>query len=435
MVEKLSRGYKKTEIGIIPESWEVKSIGDITVEHKQGYYTEEQYTNQGCYLIRITDLNNPRIDFEDMPKVRVSDTTYKQYEVIEGDFLFARSGAIGRYGIFEKNYPCSIFASYLIRFRFNKEMANMYFIGHFYSSNYSVSQLNAITQGSTNININAENIKAIKIPIPPLLEQTGIANALTDMDNLISSIERLIAKKQIIKQGVMQELLTGKIRLNGLDKGLTAPNGYKKTEVGEIPTEWGVEKLGNMTLLMTNGFVGTIKEHYSEYGEGVIYIQGYNVEENSFNFNGIKRVTSEFHRKHAKSCLQEDDLLTVQTGDVGLTTIVPKELEGSNCHALIITRFLKDKYKAKFYSYYLNSPIGRRRLKDIETGTTMKHINVGEMIHFLVPVPPLTEQNAIVEILSAMDEEIEKLASKNSKYKAIKQGMMQELLTGKRRLV
>ena len=79
-------------------------------------------------------------------------------------------------------------------------------------------------------------------------------------------------------------------------------------------------------------------------------------------------MTSEFHKRQSKSCLREGDLLTVQTGDVGLTTYVPSELVGSNCHALIITRFKKDKYIPKFFSYYLNSNQGRGRLKEIETG-------------------------------------------------------------------
>ena len=119
------------------------------------------------------------------------------------------------------------------------------------------------------------------------------------------------------------------------------------------------------------------------------------MEENSFNFNGIKYVTLEFHKKQSKSCLREGDLLTIQTGDVGLTSYVQSELAGSNCHALIITRFKKDKYIPKFFSYYLNSHKGRTRLKEIETGTTMKHINVGDMVQFLVPYPPTKAEQTV----------------------------------------
>jgi type I restriction enzyme S subunit len=207
-------------------------------------------------------------------------------------------------------------------------------------------------------------------------------------------------------------------------------DGYKQTEVGLIPLNWEVASMRSLTTLMTNGFVGTAKSHYTESRDGVLYIQGYNVKENSFNFRGIKKVDSEFHKRNKKSDLKEGDLLTVQTGDVGLTTIVPKELEGSNCHALIISRFKKNKAYPWYYTQYFNSKQGRARLVELETGTTMKHINVGELQHWLVPLPPtLEEQKAIATALSDVDNLISNLDGLILKKKAIKQGAMQQLLT------
>ena len=212
------------------------------------------------------------------------------------------------------------------------------------------------------------------------------------------------------------------------------PKGYKQTEVGVIPEDWMSPTLGEITKLMTNGFVGTAKKHYVENENGILYIQGYNVEENSINFHGIKYVSHEFHQEHMRSCLKEFDLLTVQTGDVGLTTFVPKKLEGSNCHALIISRFDLNKAYPIFISYYINSNPGRARLRLIETGTTMKHLNVGDVLNFTVPLPSKKEQQAIAEALSDADALIESLEQLIAKKCQIKQGAMQELLTGQRRL-
>lgn len=210
---------------------------------------------------------------------------------------------------------------------------------------------------------------------------------------------------------------------------------FKQTEVGLIPEDWGTEALGSLTVQMTNGFVGVATTHYTENESGVLYIQGYNVEENSFNFHGIKYVTEEFHRQHLKSCLREGDLLTVQTGNVGLTTVVPPNLAGANCHALIISRFDQKRVVPKYIAYCLNSKIGRSRLKLIETGTTMKHLNVGDMLHFMVPFPPtVVEQQAIATALSDADALIESLEQLLAKKRQIKQGAMQELLTAQRRL-
>jgi type I restriction enzyme S subunit len=196
-----------------------------------------------------------------------------------------------------------------------------------------------------------------------------------------------------------------------------------------------VTPLHDVTVLMTNGFVGTATRHYASTNNGVMYIQGYNVEENSFNFHGIKYVTEAFHKAHMKSCLRTGDLLTVQTGEVGLTTIVPEHLAGSNCHALIISRFDQRRVFSAFVSYYLNSAPGRSRLRLIETGTTMKHLNVGDVLQFTIPLPPTkAEQEAIFDALSDADALIESLEQLLAKKRNIKQGAMQELLTGKRRL-
>lgn len=211
---------------------------------------------------------------------------------------------------------------------------------------------------------------------------------------------------------------------------LEMKRGFKQTEIGLIPEDWDIATMRSLTTLMTNGFVGTAKSQYTEARDGVIYIQGYNVKENSFNFSGIKKVNPEFHKKNKKSDLKEGDLLTVQTGDVGLTTIVPKELEGSNCHALIISRFKSNKAYPWYYTQYFNSKQGRARLVELETGTTMKHINVGELQHWLVPLPPtLAEQKAIATALSDVDDLISSLNALIAKKKAIKQGAMQQLLT------
>ena len=211
------------------------------------------------------------------------------------------------------------------------------------------------------------------------------------------------------------------------------PTGYKSSPLGIIPEDWEVKRLGECTNLLTNGFVGVATPHYTEDSDGITYIQGFNVTEGGFNLTGVKKVTKSFHKKNSKSSLREGDLLTIQTGDIGLTTIVTKELEGSNCHALIISRF-KEMIMPQFMLYYYNSTIGRNRFRIIETGTTMKHINTGDLVKFSIPVPPLSEQQRIVSVLSLWDTAIDKQTALIEKLTLRKRGLMQQLLTGKKRL-
>ena len=292
------------------------------------------------------------------------------------------------------------------------------------------SEFEGLATQNAQLNINLEKLNPYLLALPPLPEQRSIAQALSDVDALIAALDKTIAKKRAIKTATMQQLLTGKKRLPGFGEG----KGDRQTEVGVIPEDWDVVTIREITTLVTNGFVGKATDHYTDKDDGVIYIQGYNVEANSFNFNGIKKVTPEFHKAHQKSCLKKDDLLTVQTGEVGLTTIVPESLEGANCHALIISRFKKA--YPWFYAYYFNSPLRRLRLRNLEVGTTMMHINVGELLPWQVPyLPEVAEQQAIAAVLSDMDAEIAALETGLVKTQSIKQGIMQELLTGRTRLV
>ena len=212
------------------------------------------------------------------------------------------------------------------------------------------------------------------------------------------------------------------------------PAGYKQTEVGVVPEDWEAKPMRTLTSLMTNGFVGTVTNDYVDSEDGVLYVQGYNVEENGFNFHGIKRVSKAFHAKNQKSCLQAGDVLTIQTGDIGVTTVVPAELAGANCHALVISRFDMRVSDPVFYCQYFNSERGRAAFKEIETGSTMKHLNVGDMVNLIVPLPPLPEQRAIAAALSDVDALLAKLDQLIAKKRGLKQAAMQQLLTGQTRL-
>ncbi|HXI24662.1 MAG TPA: restriction endonuclease subunit S [Pyrinomonadaceae bacterium] len=210
--------------------------------------------------------------------------------------------------------------------------------------------------------------------------------------------------------------------------------GYKQTEVSVIPEEWEVRTLRSLTTLLTNGFVGTATSAYVDNDEGVLYIQGYNIQENGFNYHGIKRVSKSFHARNQKSCLQPGDLLTIQTGDIGVTAVVPPALAGSNCHALVISRLDKRVCEPGFYCQYFNSERGRVAFKEIETGSTMKHLNVGDMKRLLLPFPPIEQQRAIAVALKDVDALLAALDQLIAKKRDLKKGAMQRLITGHQRL-
>ncbi|MFC2130613.1 restriction endonuclease subunit S [Bacteroidota bacterium] len=210
---------------------------------------------------------------------------------------------------------------------------------------------------------------------------------------------------------------------------MTTKAKYKKTKIGDIPVDWEAVALNESIVMMTNGFVGTATPFYTDASIGVTYLQGYNVRDNKIDLTGVTHVTTEFHEKQKKSKLKEGDMLTVQSGHIGTTAIVPYSLKGCNCHALIITRLDKQNVYPNFLAYYFNSSIGRSRLSGIMVGSTILHINVKDFKKIKLPLPPLPEQKKIAEILSTVDEHIEATDAIITETEQLKKGLMQKLFS------
>jgi len=183
--------------------WRNLSVGDFTLTHKQGYYSSQKYSDSGSNLIRITDLKNPYIDITSSPLVEIDKKTLDSFRVKKGDFLFARSGTIGTYGIAEKDYD-AVFASYIIRFRFDSEIIDPHYFGLFFHSSYCKRQLPAVTQSAVNTNINARNIKTLRCLIPNLDLQRTIVSKLTSLTQKKESLELMIDKTQKLCDRLME---------------------------------------------------------------------------------------------------------------------------------------------------------------------------------------------------------------------------------------
>jgi len=388
----------------IPDNWEVKRVASLTLDHKQGYYTKDEYQSDGEYhLIRGKDLKSPEVQWKNSPKINAKTEDYNLYKVEVGDFLFVRSGNIGEYGIVRTPIPPSIFASYLIRFRLNNELVLNYFFGSFYGSNFCLNQLNKITQGSSNININANNIKSLKIPVPPLQEQKAIAHVLGSMDKAINANNQLIAQKELHKKWLMQNLLTGKKRLKGFSEE------WQEYHLGEMFAERNERNNVELPLL--------------SIGQNGVYPQG----------ESIKKDTSNTDKsKYKKICI----------GDIGYNTMrmwqgrsALSSLEGIVSPAYTILK-PKQNADALFFSYLFKTPklvnlFWRNSQGLVGDTLNCKYKDFSIVKAFL---PLKDEQTAIAKILQTADKELDLLNAKTDKLKEQKKGMMQVLLTGKKRL-
>lgn len=202
---------------------------------------------------------------------------------------------------------------------------------------------------------------------------------------------------------------------------------YVPNDIGPSPENWLAPRLEQVSTLITNGFVGTATPFYTDH-TGVKYLYGQNVRQNYVDEAGIRYITKSFHDDQSKTRLRTGDILTVQSGHIGVTAVVPPSLDGANCHALIVTRLRKQYANPDFVSQYLNSEIGKARLRGLEVGSTILHINTKDLKKFRIPLPALAEQERIVDFLKTWDRAIETVDALIANARAQKQALMQQLL-------
>jgi type I restriction enzyme S subunit len=260
--------------------------------------------------------------------------------------------------------------------------------------------------------------------------KTAIAEALSDADALIESLEQLLTKKRQIKQGAMQELLTGKKRLPGFQ----SKPGYKQTEMSaRFRTDWLVVSIRDVAEKITVGFVGSMAHLFTD--QGIPLLRGQNVLANQLDLNETKFISPETHKQWKKSALEPGDVVMVRVGYPGTSCVIPDGLGEANAASLVVVRPNTSKLSAHFLSMIVNSQDGKRQIDSYLVGGAQQVINTGTAAMFKLRLPSLPEQTAIVAILSDMDADIAALETKLATAQQIKQGMMQELLTGRIRLV
>ncbi|ELE7140250.1 restriction endonuclease subunit S [Vibrio cholerae] len=426
--------YNQTEIGKFPIDWEVVSLQDAatfgggTTPPRKLY---DKYYVSGVHpWVKTLDLNNGVIAVteENVTDVALAETSLKKHPA--GSVLIAMYGGfnqIGRTGLIA--IDAAINQALVAVIPRKGKLVSEYLL---YNFNYKVEYWKGVASSSRkDPNITSNDVKNYLLPLPTVKEQTAIANALSDVDALITSLTKLIAKKQAIKTATMQQLLTGRTRLPqfALREDGT-PKATKPSELGEIPEDWEVMRLGHLAKFFKGS--GLPKSELSESGKIKCIHYG-----QLFTTYGpkIDRVISR---------TKNVGIVTSQENDVLMPTsdVTPNGLATASCITetgvtlggdILIIRSDKQRLNGVFFSYLVN--VLRDQVMQLVTGSTVYHLYGSDMAKFEFAFPSKEEQTAIATILSDMDAEIQALEQRLGKTRHIKQGMMQELLTGKTRLI
>lgn len=205
-----------------------------------------------------------------------------------------------------------------------------------------------------------------------------------------------------------------------------------RSEIGTFPVDWPVRRLDQIAGGVSVGLVINPSTYISDQGT-VPMLLGSQVTANKIDHEAAKRITPQSNAKIPASILRAGDLITVRVGDPGTTAVIADELDGCNCASMMIVR-RSTSFNSAWLSHLMNSPLGRGQVANVQYGTAQKQFNIGDAVGFLFPVPSKAEQDAIANALTDADALIDSLEHLLTKKRQVKQGAMQELLTGKRRL-
>lgn len=413
------QGYKQTEVGLIPEDWSIRNlreVGDAKMCKRIFSYQTSERGDIPFYKIGT---------FGKEPDAFISSEIYNDFKKKfsypkKGSILISAAGTVGRTVVF--NGEDSYFQDSNIVWIDNDEkiLTNEYL-------KHAFPKIRFRTEGGTIQRLYNNILLSGYFPLPPTLtEQKAIAFALSDADKLISNLDKLINKKKTIKLGAMQQLLTpphkGGKRLKGFG------GDWEEKTIGEL-----CKTFTKQTGFDYSNHIKPTLINKKQIGH-LPFIQNKDFNGHNVNFDTDYFIPTDVAIKFPMILLNEKCLMISISGSIGKVGVFNNKEMAFIGGAVSVGKFNDPRY-LDWVLYYLQSETGQNMmLKDVKAGSHQNLI-LDDIRKMKIPMPSIDEQNAIAEILSNMENEIEHLESKKAKYQSIKQGMMQELLTGKTRLI
>ncbi len=432
--------YKQTPLGKLPIDWEVGTIGTVSNVVRGGSPRpagDPKYF-KGNYIpwLTVASLTN-------LPESETVVTKTDDFLTEEGS-KYSRTLEVGT--VIIANSGATLGVAKLLGIRccandgiaalLNTKSVDRLFLCHFINSR-TKNLREVVATGNGQPNLNTGLIGNIGLPIPPLVEQGAISTALGDVDQLITALDHLISKKRAIKQATMQQLLTGKQRL----AGFSSEGKFKKTEIGLIPNDWECVELRHVLESFKNGYAFSAKG-YSNSGMPIVTMAQIGLD-GTFQYDEtrVNRWPLDDASKLEDFYLHRGDLVISMTDVTPQKNLIGRVAEVNIDGPLLLNQRVgllklnRNKMNPYFLRSYANSSPWRIYCRGVSTLGVQANLGTSEIGSGKIPLPSLYEQSLIAEVLSGMDLEILTIEKRLDKTKLIKLGMIQELLTGKTRLV
>ncbi len=414
-------GYKQTEVGVIPEGWDAASIGDMAKVEGGFAFSSKKFLPSGQYqVVKMSNLYGGALDLDRSASFLDELSILEQpFLLRENDILITLTGTVGK-----RDYGYSHRISHERNLLLNQRVgrltvrgpSNPDYVAYQVRMPCFLNQFFDVAKGGTGnqANVGTRDIEAIRIPVPPPPEQRAIAEALSDVDALLGGLDRLIAKKRDLKQAAMQQLLTSQTRLPGFH------GEWKVAKLEELVAKatgvWGAQSLG---------------DNHTRYAD---IIRAGDISPDGELTAAAPRYLSE--AEFSKARCQLDDLVITTSGNgLGKVWWCDGRANVAASNFVRVLRPHRTKANGRFLSYVLKSGEAIRQLREHTATSAYPNLRPTFFSTSWISLPLIPEQTAIAAVLTDMDAELAALEQRRAKTRALKQGMMQELLTGRTRLV
>lgn len=411
-------GYRKTKLGLIPEDWQLKKLGKL-FSFRNGVNASKEDYGQGIKFVNVMDvLENTFITEEKIiGSVQLTEKQVEKNLVKKGDVLFNRTSEtqdeIGLTALYNDDAE-AVFGGFVIRGRPKNNAILPEFNGYSFHSELVRKQIISKGQGAVRVNIGQSDLEQVRLPFPPLPEQKKIAEILTTWDKAIETLEQLIAKKEELKKGLMQQLLTGKKRFPGFEE------------------EWEERKLGECVIGKGDYGINAPSTSFSE--DLPVYLRITDIDDRG-KFSRENK-TSVDDENYSGYLLEEGDIVFARTGNTTGKTYLYDKRDGELVYAGFLIRFKPDPniLLPKFLKYYTDTHRYWYWVSVMSARSGQPGINSTEYSKLTFKVPPVEEQKKIIETIDHVYSDITQLGHLKEKFQYQKKGLMQQLLTGKTRV-
>ncbi|HIF9460047.1 TPA: restriction endonuclease subunit S [Photobacterium damselae] len=419
---------------MVPNGWSLIKLKDIGKCINGLTYSPKNVVDNGLLVLRSSNVQGAKLAFDDNVYVNIDIASDSKTKV--GDILLCvRNGSknlIGKSAFIDESAEGLAHGAFMSLFRSNN--TPNYTFQLFQSSRF-FQQVNQ-NLGATINSINSGNLNQFKFPYPPLAERKKIAQILSTWDRGIATTEKLIDASKQQKKALMQQLLTGKKRLINPETGKAFEGEWRKskTPYESLPSDWSELALEKLSSFITKGATPTTYGfEWQEYG--IPFLRSECVGKNGFKESGLNYICDAAHEAMARSKVYAGDILITITGNVGRVCRLPNKYPQANINQHIAKVTLKNENVCNDFIFHcLQDNKYQSNFERITTGQAYPQISLVQVRNTIIPLPPISEQQKIASVLTAADKEIELLEAKLAHFKQEKKALMQQLLTGKRRV-